>query len=83
MGRWGTAAGTDSEQIAVPLWREGRIREVPDVSRYQPSDDHERLEDLFELHSRAVRAYAIRRLGPHAADDIVSEVFTTAWRRLG
>jgi RNA polymerase sigma-70 factor, ECF subfamily len=44
-----------------------------------------RLEDLFNTHGAAVRAYALRRLGPGgsaSADDVVSEVFAVAWRRI-
>src|SRR5581483_8288400 len=33
-------------------------------------------------HSAAVRAYALRRVRPSLADDVVSEVFAVAWRRL-
>ncbi|MFT4227686.1 RNA polymerase sigma factor [Micropruina sp.] len=39
------------------------------------------LEQLFDLHSRRLRAFATRRVGEDAADDVVSVVFTTAWRR--
>lgn len=39
------------------------------------------LEELFDLHSRHLRAFAVRRVGADAADDVVSEVFATAWRR--
>jgi RNA polymerase sigma-70 factor (ECF subfamily) len=44
-----------------------------------------RLEDLFNAHGAAVRAYALRRLGAGgsaSADDVVSEVFAVAWRRI-
>ena len=41
-----------------------------------------RLEDLFNAHAGAVRAYARRRVDPVAADDATSEVFVIAWRRL-
>ncbi len=41
-----------------------------------------RLEALFAEHSGAVRAYALRRIDPAAADDTVSEVFLVAWRRI-
>src|SRR5690242_4679562 len=37
-------------------------------------------EQLFLDHHVQVLAYARRRVGPDA-DDIVAEVFTTAWRR--
>lgn len=41
-----------------------------------------RVEALFAAHARAVRAYALRRIDPATADDIVSEVFVIAFRRL-
>jgi RNA polymerase sigma factor (sigma-70 family) len=41
-----------------------------------------RLEVLFSEHAAAVRAYALRRLSKGAADDVVSDVFVVAWRRL-
>ena len=40
------------------------------------------MEALFAEHSAAVRAYAARRVPPAAADDVVSDVFVVAWRRL-
>ena len=46
-----------------------------------PLQDQEWLEAQFNLNARKVRAYAIRRVGPDAADDVVSVVFATAWRR--
>jgi RNA polymerase sigma-70 factor, ECF subfamily len=42
----------------------------------------ERFEALFRRHVGAVTAYAMRRIGPGAADDVVSETFLVAWRRL-
>jgi RNA polymerase sigma factor (sigma-70 family) len=41
-----------------------------------------RVERLFAEHGRAVRAYALRRVDPTAADDVVSDVFVVAFRRL-
>ena len=46
-----------------------------------PPQDQEWLESLFNLYSKRVRAFAIRRVGQDAADDVVSEVFGTAWKR--
>lgn len=43
---------------------------------------HRRLERLFADHAAAVRAYARRRVAAQSADDIVSDVFVVAWRRL-
>lgn len=37
------------------------------------------LEALFRAHHRQVLAYAVRRVGLHAADDVLAEVFATAW----
>jgi RNA polymerase sigma-70 factor, ECF subfamily len=41
-----------------------------------------RLEALFSDHAAALRAYARRRVAKGAADDVVSDVFVVAWRRL-
>lgn len=41
-----------------------------------------RFEALFAEHAQAVRAYALRRIDSSTADDIVSEVFVVAFRRL-
>jgi RNA polymerase sigma factor (sigma-70 family) len=41
-----------------------------------------RVEQLFADHARAVRAYALRRVDPATADDVVSDVFVIAFRRL-
>jgi RNA polymerase sigma-70 factor, ECF subfamily len=41
-----------------------------------------RLEALFAEHGQAVRAYALRRIDRSTADDVVSEVFVVAFRRL-
>ncbi len=44
--------------------------------------EDEWLTDLFGRHSRAVLAYARRRLdSAEDAEDVVVEVFATAWRR--
>jgi len=43
----------------------------------------ERIEALFEAHHRALLAYALRRAPtPDDAEDVVAEVFATAWRRV-
>ena len=41
-----------------------------------------RAEQLFAENARAVRAYALRRVDPVTADDVVSDVFVVAFRRL-
>ena len=41
-----------------------------------------RFEALFRQHHRAVQAYARRRVGAEMVDDVVSETFLVAWRRL-
>lgn len=39
------------------------------------------LEELFDRYGGRLRAFAIRRVGPDNADDIVSEVFAITWQR--
>lgn len=46
-----------------------------------PNRDRGWLERLFDQHGLRVRAFAVRRVGADAGDDIVSEVFISAWRR--
>lgn len=57
----------------------GGWRALLDVTE---SDRRRRLERLFTAHAASVRAYARRRAGATVADDITSEVFVVAWRRL-
>jgi RNA polymerase sigma-70 factor (ECF subfamily) len=40
------------------------------------------LEALFATHAPAVRAYAARRVPAGEVDDVASDVFVVAWRRL-
>ena len=41
-----------------------------------------RLESLFDAHAAAVAAYALRRTDRDTAQDVLSETFLVAWRRL-
>ena len=45
-------------------------------------NDEERFTTIFVTHHHAVTAYVCRRAPPHAAPDIVAEVFLACWRRL-
>jgi RNA polymerase sigma-70 factor (ECF subfamily) len=45
-------------------------------------DRRSRAEALFAAHARAVLAYARRRASAATADDVLSDVFLVAWRRL-
>lgn len=45
--------------------------------------DHERFTALFDEWSPRVFAYARRHCDPDTAQDVVSETFLVAWRRLG
>jgi RNA polymerase sigma-70 factor (ECF subfamily) len=47
-----------------------------------PDERKARLEELFAEHSASVLGYARRRADPNVADDVLSEVFAIAWRRL-
>lgn len=45
-------------------------------------DAARQLERLFDAHADRVYAFAVHRVGPDAARDVVSETFLVAWRRL-
>lgn len=45
------------------------------------SPEADLLEQLIVEHADALRAFAVRRVGVDSADDVVAEVFATAWRR--
>lgn len=45
-------------------------------------NDEERLESMYDSCAHKVYAYALRHCGPDDADDVVSETFTAAWRRI-
>ncbi|MDO5533929.1 MAG: sigma-70 family RNA polymerase sigma factor [Propionibacteriaceae bacterium] len=47
-----------------------------------PRRDTAWFEALYRAHHGAVLRYAVRRIGPDEADDVVAEVFATAWRKL-
>jgi RNA polymerase sigma-70 factor (ECF subfamily) len=40
-----------------------------------------RFAALYQARYAAIHAYAARRVGPHAADEIAAETFLVAWRR--
>lgn len=44
-------------------------------------EQHQLFAQLFEENYAAVRAYALRRVGPQSAADVVQETFLVAWRR--
>lgn len=46
-----------------------------------PPPGRDRLEALFNAHHAQLLAFAVRRIGPDEAEDVVAEVFAAAWRR--
>jgi RNA polymerase sigma-70 factor (ECF subfamily) len=49
----------------------------------EPGDDATRFTAIYDTCRQRVWAYAAARAGRQAADDVVSETFAVAWRRLG
>jgi len=45
-------------------------------------DDQARLESIYDTHAAQVYAYAVRHVGRDQADDVLSETFAVAWRRI-
>jgi RNA polymerase sigma-70 factor (ECF subfamily) len=39
-------------------------------------------EALYAAHYQAIAGYVLRRVAAHEADDVITQVFTVAWRRL-
>src|SRR6185437_10773365 len=52
------------------------------VENSRDADRGTRFDALFAAHFAAVRAYAVRRSGGAPVDDVLSETFLVAWRRL-
>jgi RNA polymerase sigma-70 factor, ECF subfamily len=46
------------------------------------NSERERFERIFRANHLKVHAFARRRIAAEAVDDVVSETFTVAWRRL-
>jgi RNA polymerase sigma-70 factor (ECF subfamily) len=47
-------------------------------------DAERRFAALYQAYYRPILAYAVRRVAPaEDAADVVADVFTTAWRRIG
>ncbi|MFC6080084.1 RNA polymerase sigma factor [Sphaerisporangium aureirubrum] len=56
--------------------------EPPDSSVIEASlRAPERFAELFDRHAAALHRYAVRRLGPQHAEDVVAEAFTRAFER--
>ena len=68
-----------SEGGLSPGWEPAGSSDRP---RGVPSSDHDRFRELFQQHFPDIAAYAVRRLPPEDAADLVAEVFLVAWRRL-
>ena len=47
-----------------------------------PNDDA-RFHRMYETHRDAVWSYVVRRTTRENVDDVVAEVFTVAWRKIG
>jgi RNA polymerase sigma factor (sigma-70 family) len=45
--------------------------------------DPEQFAALFRRHAPVIQRYVTRRIGPHAADDVVAETFLAAFRQRG
>jgi RNA polymerase sigma factor (sigma-70 family) len=46
------------------------------------TDDEQRFRALYRQHYPRILAYALRRVGPDRAQDVVAETFLVAWRHI-
>jgi RNA polymerase sigma-70 factor, ECF subfamily len=60
----------------VPCKERGHYGHIPAMTSQQL------FEAVYEQHASAIKGYAMRRIDPARADDVVAEVFLIAWRRL-
>jgi Sigma-70 region 2 len=58
--------------------RRARPRSRPSIDL----DEAARTDDLYRQHYARVLAYALRRVGPDRAQDVVAETFLVAWRHI-
>ena len=47
-----------------------------------PPSDTDRITELWRAYAWRVQAYALRHVDPHNAQEVVSETFLIAWRRI-
>ncbi|MEU4364673.1 sigma-70 family RNA polymerase sigma factor [Promicromonospora sp. NPDC023987] len=52
------------------------------LSDGDPPSDEDRISELWRSYAWRVQAYALRHVDPHDAQEVVSETFLVAWRRL-
>ncbi|MEV0624215.1 RNA polymerase sigma factor [Nonomuraea sp. NPDC050404] len=58
------------------------ISQVPDSTIIKASlNEPERFAELFERHAAVLHRYAVRRLGPDQAEDVVAETFARAFEK--
>jgi len=72
----------------VEMKRTASNRAMADVSTdseiiRRSVDEPAAFAEIFERHARVIVAYAARRVGVHAAEDVLSETFLVAFRRRG
>lgn len=55
---------------------------IRSLSDGDPPSDEDRISELWRSYAWRVQAYALRHVDPHDAQEVVSETFLVAWRRL-
>jgi RNA polymerase sigma factor (sigma-70 family) len=58
------------------------IRSLSDGDPPSGESDEDRISELWRSYAWRVQAYALRHVDPHDAQEVVSETFLVAWRRL-
>ena len=61
------------------MWHRTLAEALPDM---RETEAHDRLAAVYDECAPRVYAYAVRHCGAAEADDVVSETFAVAWRRI-
>src|ERR1700757_4099530 len=83
MGRLSVSSGSPGPaHTRVAAFLGARCKESACCGHIAPMNSQQLFEAVYQQHANAIKGYAMRRIDPARADDIVAEVFLVAWRRL-
>jgi len=84
MGAWASSpkTGTSSGPVAAVRWMEPEPPSDASLAERARAGDRAAFEHLHQRFARTVHGLLLAHVPPNDADDLVQEVFLSAWRRL-